>query len=82
MITIEIKNPEAFTEEGSEVDIYCDTEGLQDLQRQLNFLAHGETHVHIASPSWAGDELGEVPFGTGNVIVHQATIVKIPEQRA
>jgi hypothetical protein len=78
MITIEIKDADQITEGRAEIEIYCDTEGIAELERQLVFLRRGETHVHLASPSWAGNELGEIAFGDGNVLIHQATIVKIP----
>jgi hypothetical protein len=79
MITIEIKDAGKIGEGLSEVDIYCDIEGINELKRQLEFLVQGETHVHLASASWAGNELSEVPFGEGSIIVHQATIVRIPK---
>jgi hypothetical protein len=78
MLTIEIKDANQINQQRAEIEIYCDAEGLGELQRQLNFLVDGETHVHLASRSWAGTELSETPFGKGNVLVHQATIVKIP----
>jgi hypothetical protein len=79
MITIEIKDAYQINDGRAEVEIFCDTEGLQELMRQLGFLVSGSSHVHLASPSWAGNELGELSFGSGNTIVHQATIVKIPD---
>ena len=61
----------------SEVDIYCDSDGINELKRQLEFLVQGETHIHLASSSWAGNELGEIAMGEGTIIVHQATIIKM-----
>lgn len=78
MITIEIKDSALLNKGEAEVEIYCDSNGLDELKRQLGFLEKGETHIHLASPSWAGNELGQVAFGDGNVVVHQVTIVKIP----
>jgi catechol-2,3-dioxygenase len=77
MITVEIKD--ITNSELSEVEIYCDSEGLKELQRQLNFLAEGENHVHFATPSWAGNELNENKIGLSNILVNQLVIIKIPE---
>ena len=57
MITVEIKDPEQVAKGASEVEIYCDREGLNELIRKLEALANGETHVHLMSPSWAGHGL-------------------------
>ena len=80
MITIEIKDAHQIDANLAEVEIYCDKEGLDELRRQLEFLGKGESHVHLASPSWAGKELGDTPFGDGNILIHQATIFKVPER--
>ena len=75
MLTVEIKDPDEVRSGKSEVEIYCDQEGLDELLRQLSFLKQGETHVHLMSPSWAGNELTERPQGPGNVLVHHLRIV-------
>lgn len=80
MISVEIKDADKVSEGLSEVEIYCDSEGLKELQRQLNFLAKGESHVHLATPSWAGNELEEKIFGDGNVLINQLKITVIPKR--
>jgi len=79
MITIEIKDADQIGENRAEVEIYCDSDGVIELRRQLDFLGRGETHIHLASPSWAGNELGDIPYGRNTVLIHQVTVFKIPE---
>lgn len=74
MLTIEIKDPEKAAEGSSEIEIYCDREGLEELKRQLGFLDRGETHVHLMSESWAGNELTEEKQGAKNALVHHLKI--------
>jgi hypothetical protein len=75
MITVEIKDANQISEGRAEIEIYCDLEGLADLTRQLAFLMKDESHVHLATPAWAGNELDETVNGKGNVLVHQLTII-------
>ena len=75
MITIEIKDANKVAEGLAELEIFCDEEGLKEFQRQLNFLLAGESHIHMATPSWAGHELDEKVMGEGNTIVNQLTII-------
>ena len=77
MITIEIKDAEKIGEGLSEVEIFCDFDGIKELKRQIEFLENGQSHVHLATPSWAGTELDEIPSGDGNVIVNQVTIIRV-----
>jgi hypothetical protein len=74
MITVEIKDPEQVAKGASEVEIYCDREGLNELIRKLEALANGETHVHLMSPSWAGHELSEEVVGSKNALIHHLRI--------
>jgi Immunity protein 32 len=80
MISIEIRDAEKLGDGLSEVEIYCDLEGLKELMRHLRFLENGESHIHLATPSWAGNELGEKVIGKGNVIVNQLKIAIIPKR--
>ena len=48
-----------LTAEGDQLEIHADEAGLALLQKQLAFLARGSSHVHLKTPSWAGDELTE-----------------------
>jgi hypothetical protein len=78
MITFEIKDAKKISDGLSEVEIYCDLEGVKELQRQLGFLLQGESHVHLATPSWAGIELDERTFGGENILVNQVKIILLP----
>lgn len=80
MISVEIKDSSKIKEGLSEVEIYCDSEGLKELQRQLNFLISGESHIHLTTPSWAGYELSEKTNGSGNVLVNQLKISLISKR--
>jgi hypothetical protein len=80
MITFEIKDANKISEGIFEVQIYCDLEGVKELQRQLDFLLRGETHLHLATPSWAGWELDEKVLGDGNTLVNQVRITLVPTE--
>jgi hypothetical protein len=66
ILTIEIRN--MSTPEIAEAEIYCDAEGLELLTRKIGFLKPG-THAHLMTPSWAGDELTELPQGGKDTIL-------------
>ena len=77
MISIEIKDADKLKKGLSEVEIYCDLEGLKELQRQINFLIDGESHVHLATPAWAGNELNEKVHSDKNTLINQLTIISL-----
>ncbi len=61
MLTVEIKdikNPKL-----SEVAIFCDAEGLEELSKQIEFLRKGSSHAHLMTEAWAGNELTEEKQG-------------------
>ena len=74
MLTVEIKDPDKVSDGSSEIEIYCDQEGLEELKRQLGFLDKGKTHVHLMTESWAGSELSEKKQGARNALVHHLKI--------
>lgn len=45
--------------ERDELFIHADQEGIRRLQEHLDALLKGEPHVHLKTPAWGGDELGE-----------------------
>lgn len=50
------------------------------LQRKLDALRRsGPDHVHLMTPSWAGNELTEEVQGTGNVLFNHLRIVLRPD---
>lgn len=63
MIAIQIKDPRPG-EAPDEVEIYLDSDGLDSLLAQLDFLKKGKTeHVHLMSESWGGSHLEDKPVG-------------------
>lgn len=77
MLTVEIRNPETIKDGRFEVEIVCDEDGLNELKRQLTFLAGPPNHVHLATPARAGTGLDEAVHAKGNLIVNQLTIHKL-----
>jgi Immunity protein 32 len=74
LLTVELRNPLKATEGMAEVEIYCDSSGLSELSRQIQFLLANETHVHLMTPAWAGQELTEISQGVGTTLVHHLRI--------
>ena len=74
MLTIEIRDAEKAQTGRAEVEIFCDAKGLELLIKQLNHLKQGSTHVHLMTPSWAGNELDEKTVGNGTVIINHLKI--------
>lgn len=81
MITVELKGGKVDRQNGSEIEIFCDSDGLSLLIRQLRHLEAGSTHVHLMTPSWAGTELDEQLVGGENSLVSHMRVVRIPDSR-
>jgi hypothetical protein len=77
MITVEVIDATQILDGAAELQISCDYEGLKYLQQQIKNLLDGETHVHLKTQEWAGEELSEEPFAGGTIINH-LVIGKIP----
>jgi len=80
MLTVELRDAEKAKDGLSEVEIFCDSEGLAVLQRQLDFLKKGSTHVHLKTTAWAGNELSETVNGADNVLINHLRISVVPEK--
>ena len=80
MITIEIRDAAKASEGRTEVEIFCDSEGLSLLLKQLEHLRAGSSHVHLMTPAWAGNELGEKTFGNGTVLINHLRITMLPKE--
>ena len=80
MITIEIRNAEKANEGIAEVEIFCDSEGLSLLSKQIEHLKSGSSHVHLMTPAWAGNELGEKTFGNETILINHLRITMLPKQ--
>ena len=78
MITIEIRDADKAHEGMTEVEIFCDADGLALLAKQIEHLKSGSSHVHLMTPAWAGDELGEKPYGTDTILINHLRITRIP----
>ena len=78
MLTIEIRDAEKASAGMAEVEIFCDTEGLALLLRQLKHLQAGSSHVHLMTPAWAGNELDEKAFGKGTELINHLRITMLP----
>lgn len=63
----------------SQVNIYCDKEGLDLLLRELVILEKRGGHAHLMTPSWAGQELTEDRHDTSAELVHHLRIVLKPD---
>ena len=74
MITVELKDglPASMTE----VALCMDEAGLNKLIGLLQSLKGLSEHLHLKTPSWAGDELGEVAVGRDTSIINHLRIGK------
>jgi hypothetical protein len=79
MITIEIRDAEKTSAGMAEVEIFCDAEGLEVMFKQLEHLRSGSTHIHLMTPAWAGNELGEKTFGRDTQLVNHLRVTMIPK---
>lgn len=81
MLTVEIRDPEKASIGEAVVEIHCDSDGLELLLYQLGHLKTRETHVHLMTPAWAGDELSEDRSNrdANTVIVNHLKVIKIPD---
>jgi hypothetical protein len=58
-----------------EVKIFCDTDGAKSLINFLSRLVDGkETHYHLMTPSWGGNELTEDQFGKNTTVINQVLL--------
>lgn len=80
MLTIELRDAAKASEGMAEVEVFCDSEGLDLLARQIDSLRSGSTHAHLMTPAWAGNELGETPVGRGTTLVNHLRITMLPKR--
>jgi hypothetical protein len=61
------------------VNVTADRDGLLLLRQQLDFLLSGsESHVHLMSESWGGNELDDGPVEADEVVLHAVNIGLVP----
>lgn len=72
-LTVEIRDKNS---DSPEIEIYCDKEGISILIAELEKLksSTGPSHLHLATPSWAGHELTENLQGSDTELINQVTI--------
>ena len=64
MITIEY-------DEKYEVTMIVDEAGAKELSQLFNLLArHKETHFHLMTPTFAGNELSESKYNENNILIN------------
>lgn len=77
-ITVEIKpTSESEKERPSQVEIYCDQEGLESLIMDLSRLKKPGDHSHFMTPSWGMDDLCEDKVEPKNDLVHHLEVILI-----
>ncbi len=74
-LTIEVQkggNPEA---------VLCfDRDGLELLIKKLEYLKSHVDHLHLMTPSWAGNELTEEPCGGSDYqLLHSLRLVRLSD---
>jgi hypothetical protein len=70
MLSFELKNGQ-----GDELEVQCDSTGLQSLLAQLQLLIEGQTeHVHLMAESWGGSHLDEHPHTAANRAIRHVKI--------
>lgn len=62
---------------GEEIEIFCDLAGLNDLIGKLTVLRDNlkETHLHLATAEWGGNELSDKTQGQENALIQQGTVI-------
>lgn len=78
MIIVEL-NAEAMEKHSALcIELYCDVDGLKLLNNAIERIMAGESHEHLMSPSWAGNELSDSPtHGSSNPVIKSVLIQKI-----
>lgn len=69
MLTVEINKKD------ESIEIFCDKEGIELLTKKIRILSEKGGHVHLMTPSWAGNELSEEKQGLENELVNHLRIV-------
>lgn len=61
-----------------ELAIVCDSEGLDSLIAHLQVLKRDGGHIHLMTPSWAGDELTEEKHMPDSDLINHLRVVLLP----
>lgn len=79
LLTVEHKLGSNGRLDQAEVEIYCDKDGLDLLLHELAILKEKGGHVHLMSPSWAGNELTEQKQGEQNALINHLCVMLVPK---
>ncbi len=61
-----------------ELEIIGDQAGLKYLKECIeNLLNCEDSHIHLISEDWAGNEIASTPIVKGNSTIHKVTLVKL-----
>ena len=63
-----------------ELDIICDSAGLDALINHLCQLKQHGGHLHLMTPSWAGTELTEIRFNETALLINHVRIAFLPNR--
>lgn len=62
-----------LSEDGDELDIHCDEQGLNMLIQSLHRLSNANQHEHLLSPSWGGSQLSEEKQSEQSKLINKIT---------
>lgn len=68
-----------YNSKAEDVEIYCDRQGLELIIKKLNVLANKGGHVHLMTPSWAGNELTEARQGVDTILINHLRVTLKPD---
>lgn len=66
-----------YDEREEELDVVCDPDGLDKLIKELNKLRTNGGHIHLMTPSWAGNELTEERQTPNNLLINHMRVVLV-----
>ncbi|HXG59892.1 MAG TPA: Imm32 family immunity protein [Planctomycetota bacterium] len=62
---------------GEILEVHADEEGLLLLQKAIASLrAQKDSHVHLFTPSWGGNELTEIPYDPEHRVIQKVTFYR------
>lgn len=63
-----------LTEDGDEIEIHGDRDGLLSLIAMLKKVVDYSEHEHLMTPSWGGAELSDEKQGERNTLINKVSI--------
>ena len=75
MLSFELKPPTSQSQP-TELEVYCDYEGLEGLIAMLQMLKDRRTdHVHLMAYEWGGMDLDDTPQNASNLPIRHVKIL-------